>query len=62
MVRKIKKKLNNMGLDRPTTTVVGTAIYLANEVLTQARTNEIMIDITNYRPINLTRLSKLLDM
>lgn len=62
VVRKIKSRLVKATLDRPTTTVVGTAICLANEGLTQARINEIMVNFTNCRPMNLTRLLKLLDM
>jgi len=62
VVKKIKKKLRNMEIDRPTSTVVGTGIYFTNKGMTQARVNKIMTDITNCKPINLTRLSKILKL
>jgi len=32
----------NLGKDRPTTTIVGTAIYLANKKISQKQSSEIM--------------------
>lgn len=61
-IREIKEKLQQIGTDRSTTTVVGIAIYLANKGLTQTKTNEIMRKFGNQKQINLTRCSKFLQI
>lgn len=62
MIKKIKERLNNKGTDRPTTSVVGVAIYLANEGITQTEVNFILSNVTGSKYINLTRLVKFLDL
>lgn len=42
VIIKLRSKIANLGKDRPTTTIVATAIYLANKKINQKQSSEIM--------------------
>ena len=42
IIIKLRREITNLGKDRPTTTIVGTAIYLANKKISQKQSSEIM--------------------
>ncbi len=42
IIIKLRRKITNLGKDRPTTTIVGTAIYLGNKKTSQEQSSEIM--------------------
>jgi len=58
----LKRRLNNMGKDRSSSTVVGTAIFLANKEVSQERASKMMIAFGKCTVVTLRTLRELVKM
>ncbi|MHA1987314.1 MAG: hypothetical protein ACW98D_11785 [Promethearchaeota archaeon] len=60
MVIELKEEVAKLGRDRPATTIVGTAIYLANRDINPSETNEIMENFGKCSRASISQLCELL--